>query len=341
MLNIFRTLPKKHPQFFALLFGIILCIIFLFVLESFFYFLNKTKPDIETVYSKPFYRIDEFGLCSANPGEYKVATINNENNKVIWHVNYSIDEFGKRKTPIENEEGRDKFLLLFGCSFTFGVGLQNDQTLAYEIGQRTHKYRPYNFGFGGDGPFDALARVETTDFKSQIAEDTGIIIYVLPINVHLERIFGSLDVSRWNGPRAYYQKGKDGLLVRSGTFSEHRSFLKRLLLKSQILKYNNIKYLFSITENDIKFAALVINTFFAKFREKYSNAKVYILIYPWSKHKDLLVKYINKDYIKILDYTGLLDNYEPKYYLSEYDKHPSHLLNTILAEKIIKDLDLE
>ncbi|MFH1622050.1 MAG: hypothetical protein ABIA97_02875 [Candidatus Omnitrophota bacterium] len=341
MLNTFRKLLNKYPRSFAVFFGIILCIIFLFVMELSFYFLNKTSPDIKTIGPKPYYRIDKFGVYSALPGEQRFTKVNNKSNEVIWEAIYSIDEFGKRKTPVDNAEGRDKFLLFFGGSFTFGEGLGNNQTLPYEVGQRSQKYMPYNFGEIGAGPFDVLAKIESIDFKKQIKEKTGIMIYVLPIDVHVDRVVGSIDVSRWNDRFAYYRKDKSGSLTRSGTFYENRPFLTRLILKSQVLKYFNVKHIFPIRENDIKFTASVINTFFKIFKDKYSDAKVCLLIYPRGKYKNLLLKYINKDSIIILDYFELFDPSDPKFRISEYDKHPTYLANKILAESIVKDLDLE
>lgn len=73
---------------------------------------------------------------------------------VAFDVRYHIDAKGSRRVPGRPESGPDWWL--FGCSFTFGEGLEDDQTIAAHLQRLRPDVRLFNFGIRNAGPSDAL-----------------------------------------------------------------------------------------------------------------------------------------------------------------------------------------
>jgi hypothetical protein len=49
--------------------------------------------------------------------------------RLSFDVHYSTDRFGRRMTVVEAPERRRELALFFGCSVTWGAGVEDDQTL--------------------------------------------------------------------------------------------------------------------------------------------------------------------------------------------------------------------
>lgn len=342
----FSEFLNKYHRVIAILFGIFLCSMLIFSTEVFLTYLDKidnTKSFFETSYFKPFIFKDKFDILWVYQGDHRVIKDNKKTGEVIYDALYSIDQFGKRDTPVKNKDERKLFVLFFGCSFVFGDGLQNDETAAYEVGKLSTNFMPYNFGLQGDGPFDILAKIENVDFHKQIKEQNGKMVYTF-MDAHLFRVLGTMSIMRSNQDRVFYRECRKGELAREGTFYKNRTFLTRfyrVLLKSQILKKLKVRHIFPIREKDIKLTALAINTLFQKFKNRYPGVEVYLLIYPGSKYKDRLLKYINIGQAGLLDYSKLFDINDEKFHISKYDRHPSHLANQVLAQNIVNDIGLK
>jgi hypothetical protein len=72
---------------------------------------------------------------------------------IVYDVVYTIDLYGLRRSP--PDRGRDvrDCVLFFGNSYTFGEGLQDDETMPYRVAELGRgSVEVYNFGFGGMAP---------------------------------------------------------------------------------------------------------------------------------------------------------------------------------------------
>ena len=79
-------------------------------------------PHFEGSYTDNFFVDDPLLGYTPHPNA-QVQSIKKQGDEVIYDVTYAIDEFGRRITPDQDDPARDKFLLLFGDSFTFGEGV--------------------------------------------------------------------------------------------------------------------------------------------------------------------------------------------------------------------------
>lgn len=341
-LPLLRYLFKVNPDLLALLVGIVFCIILISSVEVALRLYVPRKSNIlERFYSTDYWRRDEFGIIEAKPGQYRSFLKNLKNNQFVYDVTYFIDDYGRRITPVDKRD-RNRFILFFGCSFTYGEGVRDDQTLPYHIGRLAAQHTPYNYGYHGLGPFDALAKIENIDFKNEVRETQGIIIYTFVSN-HLNRLKGSMSTMVWHFNGAYYRKSSAGKLVRNGDFKTGRPIQTRLytlLSKSRILEALKINLPPSIGDHDLKLFVQTCQAMDTITKEKFSQSAFYVVIYPGTRNSTRLIQYLNEGGIKYLDYSQLFDTSDPQFYLSKDDHHPTPLAYQLVAEQIVKDLHL-
>lgn len=334
----FIQLLNRFPRLFASLFGLILVCFVIIVAEQILK-MNAPPPKTHLSYSNlPYSMTDKFGIVRANKGFFESARDDLENGTVIYHVRYDIDQFGKRITPIKNQEGRNRFLAFFGGSFMFGEGVENHQTLPYYVAQNFSEISPYNFGFHGDGPLDVMAKVENYDFSQEMNEKEGDLVYLF-IDGHIDRVVGSMRVYSWGDRRPFYRKVGDELLRDGNIVSAQpiRYHLLRWLAKSHILKALKIYRLGPRTERDAEYTAFVIEKFCETFRKKFPKARCFVVIYPGCQYSESIQTALeNQAGIVVLDYSKLFEPEDPLYQILG-DRHPTPLANKVLAEKFIED----
>ena len=337
-----ETIVNKFSNLVALLIGIVICFIVLFTAEMISRFIEPNRPSYHFVHPNGYYDEYDFGVKRPRRGMHRLYEKKNDEGRYIYDVTISVDEKGRRITPVKNKDRRHKFALFFGGSFTYGEGVEDDETLPFWVGDMTSTYMPYNYGFHGLGPFDALAKLENIDFKNEVQQGNGILIYTF-IEGHIHRTIGSMAVMGWMADGPYYKENKEGSLVRAGTFETGRPFLTRfykLLRKSKLLDTFNISLPPRFTDNHVKLVAKAFKAMNKKFTEIYPKSSFYVLIYPGKGHEDILMHYLDKYHVQYLDYSDLFNKRESKYYLAEEDRHPTPLAYNIISAQLVKDLNL-
>jgi hypothetical protein len=261
------------------------------------------------------------------------------NGKVIYSINYSTDANSLRITPVDSTKPRTKYAQFYGCSMTFGEGVQSDETLPYYFGKFDSTYRPYNFAYSGYGPHQMLARLETGSPKKIVRETDGIGFYIY-INDHVNRVIGTMTNYGYNGGNApYFHKLGNGL-KHDGLFKDARkirSWFYEKLSGSNILKLFKIGYPFKITESDYELTAEIMAQASKNYQKQFSNDNFYVIIYPTTVDSSLIINLLKQKGVKVLDYSKLFDPTDKKYAIA-YDEHPTALANEILIKQLVKDI---
>ena len=108
----------------------------------------------------------------------------------IFDTGYTIDSNGLRIAPPYSNDDLAGSVLFFGCSYTFGVGLNDDETLPYQVGvQSDGRYRTFNFAFVAYGPSQMLAAVETGRV-GRVVDTPPRYAYYMAITHHVWRAAG-------------------------------------------------------------------------------------------------------------------------------------------------------
>ncbi|MFH0985210.1 MAG: hypothetical protein V1882_06705 [Candidatus Omnitrophota bacterium] len=346
-----KKLLKKHPRMIALLFGCAV-LIFMFVCgEIACWLLNigtihkamENGPSNIEIHDPTHYQDrDSFGIRHDTPGFHHVQAFHPKTIEPIFDIHHSTDQFRRRVTPVNPRSEREKFAIFMGCSFTYGYGVNGNETFPYYFGQAANEFTPYNYGFGGLGPFDFLAMLENYDFSSEIKSKNGVLVYLF-IDPHIERTIGSLVCLLWMKNAVYYEEVSRGIFKRRGTFESGRFFTNifyKLLLKSRLFKASGMDIPPAITKGHIALTARVIEAMNREFKKKYPKGTFYFVISPNSLYGPKVGSFLKTSGIQIIDFSNLFDSGGPQFRLRG-DGHPSplayQLLGKALAERIAKD----
>ena len=165
-----------------------------------------------------FVRTEPLGYKNpANTGAVEKMSLNG---REIFNVTYSTDGYSRRMTPFKNAGRAEKFALFFGCSFAFGQGVQNEETLPSRVGELAPRYRPYNYGVIGYGPQQVLIKLEDPSLRSEIEESEGILVYTY-IHDHVYRVIGT--INHHGKERPYYVLDSNGNLRTEGEHGQRQT----------------------------------------------------------------------------------------------------------------------
>ena len=132
---------------------------------------------------------------------------------LIYDVVYNTTADGRRVTPPAVAAGA-RAVLFYGCSMTFGLGVQDAESFPYRFGEReAGRYVAYNFGLPGSGPHHALAALEDGRERAVVREPVALGVFLLA-RYHAERVGGDVFWGK-GAPRYRLEAGR---VVRDGSF---------------------------------------------------------------------------------------------------------------------------
>lgn len=107
--------------------------------------------------------------------------------KYMKMVPFNLNGLKQKDRPTLIGNTKKRPILLLGCSFAHGAGLNNNQTLSYKLYKLTNR-TTYNKGIAGCGAQHMLYQLEQKDFYKKVP-DAEYIIYIF-IWDHLQRLYG-------------------------------------------------------------------------------------------------------------------------------------------------------
>ena len=351
--SVLRRSIRNYPKTTALVFGFVLTVALWFSTEVLFYFLNHRRTGDRTVFEN---QIEGIAISQgAAEGNQKDALLGYKplpnlrmvskmsfRGRQIYKVTYSTDEHSRRITPVQSVEKPNKFILFFGCSFTFGEGVQDDETLPFFVGQLASRYRPYNYGVNGYGPQQMVAKLQQGDIRAEINEPEGILVYTF-IDDHIHRVIGSQHVAQnWGRYMPYYALDSVGNLERRGDFVSARpglALLFWLLKNSEIARYFEVGVPHRINDQDFNLTAKIFAESRSAFSQLFSGERFFVLIFPGSSWGKRLIPYLEKDGVQYLDYSNLFDPAQTDLHI-EQDPHPTPKAYHMVAERLTRDLGI-
>lgn len=356
LIGLVLALSRSFARLFDLFVGLGITALMIFGAEKLFYRLNHPQPPpgailappapnvhYEGSYTQDFFRPDDLLGYRPRP-EARVTSIKKSDNDSIYEVIYSIDEYQRRVTPVENRNRRTKFLLFFGDSFVFGEGVNDDETFPFYVSQLATGYQPYNYGLSGYGPQQMLAKLQSDELPAEVLEKEGIAIYTF-IDAHVERAIGSMYVyNAWGDKMPYYATGRRGKLVRKGNFTTGRPLLSALygwLEKSEIADYYDVNIPGELKDRHYAFAVRIIAAARDAFRAKFHSDQFYVVIYPdEGDYFEEMEPHFIQAGLKILNYDEALKLDPAQGLAIAGDGHPTAKAHQIVARMIVADLAL-
>lgn len=307
---------------------------------------RSTYFDSNQQYNTPAYwQLTAFG-SQPRPGEFRARKLASDG-ELIYDVNYSIGADGFRLTP--QFEGKPKRSFNFlGDSFTFGEGVQDQETMAYFVGDESRKSGKQitvkNFGMSGGGIHQALAIVQS---KVPVDAHTH---FILTAPWHASRA-ACADFFTLGSPK--YVLGTSGEVIRDGycqsfAWVEHSpKAVRGLITSSNIFKLLQDS-LFVISDQD-KQIDLYLGILKTVAKEIATRGEVLVVGFmkadeSWfvgSYDNEKIVTKIKDMGINVIDMTLSKRNEDlPRnFYLHELDKHPTAAANLQRARLLLDKLN--
>lgn len=291
------------------------------------------------------FKEDENGLWGAKPNfigrQRQTSTLTGE---VMFDVTYQIDGFGRRVAP-ETLKPINKHSILIGCSFVFGMGLPDDQTLAAFIQKKIPGSKSYNITLPGWSVADVIASQEKSRMWEGIEPREGIVLFNYSYAMHMRRFLGTIvSIGEYGSHRAYleYDQNKKKYIYR-GAYSKQKRFyvlIANLLNQSKFLRFIGFDWP-RVTEESLENYARAILQVKENYINLYGNKNQFVVYFQPEKKWNNLIPYLEKYKIHYLDYTDFqITNYAQSTLYIPNDGHPTAEYNRLLAEQMACDLKL-
>lgn len=298
--------------------------------------LTKKMPDtrFEGVYEN-YYQIKHPVLGYApHKSIVRESARKYKGDQLIYDVQYTINKNGLRKSSDRTYTEGNNCLIMFGGSFTFGEGLNDNETMAYHASTLLGStYNVYNFGLHGYGPHQMLSALEhrLVDEITMCKKDSYIIYHSLA--THIRRSAG---LSSWDhyGPR--YELDSNGTAVFKGYFNNgfNSSRIAKKLRKSHIFA-NMFGVNRALTEKDVELYLAIVKKAKSLAMKRLQNSTFHIIYWGigTDRDKELQAAFSNNE-INNYQVSNILPGYSENMdrYKIKYDGHPNALANREIAQ---------
>jgi hypothetical protein len=271
----------------------------------------------------------------------------------IYDVIYTIDQHGLRVSPPERAaSGRRGCVLFLGCSVTFGEGVEDDQTMPWQVGVKTDgRFAIRNLAYQGWGPHQMLSALESGHAERAARCDVTHVVY-FALYWHALRSAGRVP---WglHGPR--YVLDEAGRAVRAGYLSsaEASGWLSRGALdrlgKSQVftkyLAHRFDPFAKPITPRDLDLLAAIVARSREEVAARFPRASFHVLFWdidlPAEWIRDFESRVASPELTMHRASAALPDfrvPQDPRYTLSRFDRHPSPAAHAKIADYVVREV---
>lgn len=237
---------------------------------------------------------------------------------------------------------KKKSIILFGCSYTYGHGLEENQTLSTKLSN--YAKRPvFNRGLPACGIQHMYWQLNSGDVYNDVTIEPEYIIYFLPY-FNIDRLCSY--IFKLHDP-AFYLRYFPDKLDENGDLREQKPFLPKYLNGLYTVRIVEEIKTKSINKQKLEtFARFIFNKSREKALKHYPNAKFVIFgfntnEYENRKNKELL-ELLKQDGFTIIYQEDLTDIRldDKKWQISEDDIHPNEAFWDYMTPLIAKELNL-
>ncbi|MEY4541731.1 MAG: hypothetical protein RLZZ306_3488 [Bacteroidota bacterium] len=256
-------------------------------------------------------------------------------------LNFSTDPLSRRIVP-KNDSAknvRDKYALFLGCSYTYGDGVSNDETMPYFFEQKAQNHLAQNYGFMGYSPLQSLALFQHRNLRKEIKQQNGFAVYTF-INDQIDRV---IPASRW----VELMKGRFPSLDLQ-TMTTDGIFLKKHHIvydfvhwggNTNTAQYFRIGYPKNHNDTHYQLVVDILKKTKQEYKSQFENDNFYVIIFPGSPLKPSMKTMFDQSGIRYFDYSKLLDL--EKNYLPFDSAHPKGEVYKLTMDKFYSDLEKE
>lgn len=257
--------------------------------------------------------------------------------RLIYDVVYNTGPDHFRVVP-QAAQDAEACVLVFGDSFTFGVGVGNDETYAAQIVKLSdRRVAAHNFGVAGWGPHQFLAGLQSGRFQRAVrCKPTDAVFLMIPSLIW--RTVGMTNYWDSKGPR--YRLGDDGRPVRDGALGDDDPLNWRRWIGLTPVSREEA------TERTVAVIAEAMD----ELKRHYPGIRTHFISYrlaSWAdtdlSAEDLLqFEYLLRQRgITALPLEAIIPRFRfegPDYFLAATDTHPNARAHRLIAEFILREM---
>jgi hypothetical protein len=274
--------------------------------------------------------------------------------QLIYDMSYSTDSNAQRVT-LKNPNSENA-IAFFGCSLVFGDGVNDQETVPYQVGLKTEgQYNTYNFGYSGYGAHQMLSALEHDWVKQKVQGKLTHAFYIA-IPGHATRSAG---LQSWpvtdHDPR--FEINDNGDLYFAGHFDDlqeaSRHLKRRLhahLSNSYILKKLYLPYGFNQkriqNQNDLERYIKIVAKARDLFESQNQGAQFHVILWHLTDYvcTEAVFQHILAGFEQAQLRVHLIADILPGYsqdnpqYRILHDGHPTPYANQLIAEYIVNHI---
>ena len=283
-----------------------------------------------------FYHPDPvLGYAPAGPASFHAVSLKPDGS-TVFDVHYTVDAAGHRTTPPPVDPADPRSIVFFGCSYTFGYGVDDDATLPYQTGKLSG-LRIHNFACNGYGPHQMLAAIENGLVAKAVTDHPALIVYHL-IPSHNLRSAGYSD---WDQHSLRYTLAADGSVQADGHFDDSwfGRVPRRLLIDSAIFQ-QAIAILNAHDHNRSPLTVGIIRRSRDLLRQAYPHARFCVVYWDGrTSESDALLKGLRQADIPVYLMSDILPGYPDdaaKYrIMPPFATHPNAIAYSLIAQYLV------
>lgn len=290
---------------------------------------------IDVTYPPGYYTSNPHGIQQPTPGAHRLVATRIKTGAIHYDITCTIDDRGRRVVPGGGGPYRE-YAAFIGDSFTYGDGVEDDETLPAAFAKRHPDLHVYNYGFHGAGPFDVLARLETTHVRGEIPESTGLVIYTF-IDEHVMRTRDFFSGASYRRRKVAYELLDDGTLVQCDTWATCHPLHHRIMCflgKSNLLRFTQIEFRIPPRRRDFDRATRTICRMNEVVKERWPGADLVVVFYPGCRLAPRLIPALDACGVHTIDLSTAFAGNSPPNVLSVEDPHPNPDAYARVAELI-------
>ena len=270
--------------------------------------------------------------------------------QLLYDVTYTIGDDGLRITPKYELSDVNQCVIFFGGSFTFGEGVNDDETMPYFVGKKS-KYNTYNFAFYGYGPHQMLSALEHGIVDKIVECEPTIVIYQAPSS-HVQRSAG---LSEWDKHGPKYILLSDGSVKYDGHFDDHASTAMRdegspftTLINTQINKLfifkKYIENILPYSDEDINLFLAIVDASRIEIAGKYPGTAFHVIFWDYNpNHRNFkkILEGLKGKGIKLHLISEILPDFnhqQSRYEISPDETHPNALAHETIAQYVVDEI---
>jgi len=307
----------------------------------------RTEPGVR--FSEGYFQIDDILGTVPRKNHVEHASESRASHR-IYDVTYTINGEGLRVTSSSTGTAAEQCVLFFGDSFTFGEGLDDADTLPYQVGSQSGgRIKTFNFGFHGYAPNQMLASLEH-GLVSRIVDCRPSVAVYSALADHVPRVTGNISYGQQN-PR--YLLTADGGVRAAGHFDDEWQSASNLSQRFRRQSAKSAIYRFiaqrrrPVTAEDIQLYFAIVRRFRDLLVATYPDIRLEVLLWRVEPDEEPLYRQLPAGFaslnIPVHRVEQALPGYTDgphslEYVLSPFDLHPNARANRLLAGYVLSSL---